>query len=1079
MEQDKHNYGLDVQRALAMLFVVLYHAPLYIPVLHDGADVGANRFLFILLKSVTSVCVDCFWLLTGYLVSRSSSFRSKALLSLWGWTLAYSWMALALAFAVGRPPEGAELFRYVFPILGGRYWLISVYVVLMILAPFLNVALSAFDRRRCLVLLAIFFVTFSVLPSLHVEFLEINHHSVPWAVVMYLAGAFLRLHAPAEPGRSGRRLLAYLTCVAAGVVCLVANVIWRKHFGTRLFEYDYCTFPMTALSALCLFRLCEGLTLSAKDGVARLAAACAPYAIGVYLFHDTPIVRHYLWPMVSGSDLKTPLLFPRVLLGCLVVFAMGILLNWALRSMTRFVRQRVNGRWLKILILVLLAFGAIQPAFCGLGVRSRLEKILYRGEISDWKGVALTPWLVQFSCEQTGESDPKRVLEKVREFRSKSQAYWPRPIGISRHDRDGRYGVFEAADVEHQVWFCLEKPMTEGESRTFTLPDGRTSQFAYSSRIPSPAIKINQLGYVPSAEEKYAYVGVWAGTAGEIELDVKGFRLVDEATGRAVFSGTAKRRPRDLRTQEGAPWTGDTPWELDISKFKTPGRYRIEVDGVGRSAAFTIGDESVVRSFHVHLAGMRRQRCGETCHTYAIRGNFPADDHYNRADKGAQFGFFDSDGMPVRLQHFNVIGANAERCRYNEKVRVEGGWHDAADYDRRPYHLQAVGDFAAVALVLPRCSEALEEAYWGLRHLLAVQEPNGGVGTWIETAGHPGVGEGPTSERTDRAYYIARPTRNSTLEYAAYAAMVALAMRAAGETASERFVLLTNSAVRAWNFALSPRNGGSWVIDYGSKRFVYRQDNELAAGMLAKAGYDLSLLTDDDDAYLAPLEQNRERVLRALAHGNNWKASPLVFIEFDHFERLLPGFLRDGYKAYVRKVTSEADQIVDQLESAWPYRIPWYSPASGRADKMGWGFGLPLTRARVLIAAHSMTWDRKYLTAAFLANDCHNGANPEGESYTRGLGVRSTGRYLDLEGKYPIGITPYRFSSRVEPKCEEWVFPDGLAKSWPIWRRYSNVEIATVPTAEFSVWETIAPAAAVTGYLSSCLEAPDWGTRHD
>lgn len=187
-------------------------------------------------------------------------------------------------------------------------------------------------------------------------------------------------------------------------------------------------------------------------------------------------------------------------------------------------------------LLALLAF----PGEASAGIRSRIERALAKdGEISEWRGVALTPGLVRFTCEQTGEKSPENVLKTIRLFRSKCPAYWPRPIGISRHERSGRYGVWEAADVEHQVWFRLGKPLADGESRSFQLPDGRSAEFTYRKSVPTPVIKFNQLGYVPSAEEKYAYVGEWAGTAGEIPLEVKDFRLIDVKTGKSVFTGTA------------------------------------------------------------------------------------------------------------------------------------------------------------------------------------------------------------------------------------------------------------------------------------------------------------------------------------------------------------------------------------------------------------------------------------------------------------------------------------------------------------------------------------------------------------
>ena len=39
------------------------------------------------------------------------------------------------------------------------------------------------------------------------------------------------------------------------------------------------------------------------------------------------------------------------------------------------------------------------------------------------------------------------------------------------------------------------------------------------------------------------------------------------------------------------------------------------------------------------------------------------------------------------------------------------------------------------------------------------------------------------------------------------------------------------------------------------------------------------------------------------------------------------------------------------------------------------------------------------------------------------------------------------------------------ADKLPIFRRYVNLEFLSVPSSEYSVWETIAPAVVSTGYL--------------
>ena len=48
-----------------------------------------------------------------------------------------------------------------------------------------------------------------------------------------------------------------------------------------------------------------------------------------------------------------------------------------------------------------------------------------------------------------------------------------------------------------------------------------------------------------------------------------------------------------------------------------------------------------------------------------------------------------------------------------------------------------------------------------------------------------------------------------------------------------------------------------------------------------------------------------------------------------------------------------------------------------------------------------------------------------------------------------------------------------MNKIWPIWRRWGNVESLTVAASEFTVYETIAPAMAVTGYLLNGPQAPE------
>ena len=127
-------------------------------------------------------------------------------------------------------------------------------------------------------------------------------------------------------------------------------------------------------------------------------------------------------------------------------------------------------------------------------------------------------------------------------------------------------------------------------------------------------------------------------------------------------------------------------------------------------------------------------------------------------------------------------------------------------------------------------------------------------------------------------------------------------------------------------------------------------------------------------------------------------------------------------------------------------------------------------RAVTLIAAHKLTREEKYLTGAYLANDYHNGTNPLGRTMTSGLGKIYPAVFLDLVsyadgiGEFVPGITPYGNTFGIDRNAVKMVYNNNADKL-PIFRRCVNLEFLSVPSSEYSVWETTAPAAVTTGYL--------------
>ena len=97
---------------------------------------------------------------------------------------------------------------------------------------------------------------------------------------------------------------------------------------------------------------------------------------------------------------------------------------------------------------------------------------------------------------------------------------------------------------------------------------------------------------------------------------------------------------------------------------------------------------------------------------------------------------------------------------------------------------------------------------------------------------------------------------------------------------------------------------------------------------------------------------------------------------------------------------------------------------------------------------------------------------------TSGLGKVYPVVFLDLVSytgnfrEFVPGITPYGNTFGIDRNAVKMVYKE-QAEKLPVFRRYVNLEFLSVPASEYSVWETIAPAAVVSGYLIEKSALPD------
>jgi endoglucanase len=641
--------------------------------------------------------------------------------------------------------------------------------------------------------------------------------------------------------------------------------------------------------------------------------------------------------------------------------------------------------------------------------------------------------------------------------------------------------------IETRYWIYLElkNPLRSGKYYQITGPYGIVTIQYHDEKFRCESIKVNQVGYHPDSDIRYANLGVYLGTGGSRYFtDPISYHVKSADSGKVVYSGTAAYRGYDIETASNEVTSGEHVYQLDLSSVPAGGPYIIKVDGFGISYPFEISYAAVAAIAETYTRGLYHQRCGIALskqYTDFTRNICHTEVWDTRKEWSS------SGNITVDLEA--------------PSFSISGGYHDAADFDRRPYHTmipilmlsyyEAFPDhFTDSQYTIPESGNGLpdflDEALWGLKiwkELQILDEQDslyGGIRAGTETNGHPEYGK--VNAADDSLNY---GTWNVTPEVTASGAgMMAQAARllssfqAWGEEAGQLF----SQALLAWNYLRTHHDDESLPLTnadtaemlyaslqlslasdyfslpegYAAKEFSTRFE-ELAGTLLVDDGswphqyrpgnIDARIMTAHFISYLLSDEPENKDLSDSLER-----------IIFDQAER-------GGYMGF------DPDKIF------YPH---------GVTRSYGWGAATAQGRyADVYAFAYRLETDpdrrQEYFSMLSQLGDYALGLNPLGVSYVTGLGSEQPQSPLHLDSyftKYAsdlkqnvpgivlFGPTKERSSIPYQKVVSDTVYP--VWEDLPLERRWAD-GWSLVNSNEFTVWETMIWNICLYGVLNKSV----------
>lgn len=298
---DNRDYGIDCAKVLAVVFVILHHTIDCGLTMADTAG-GALKTVWYLLHSVALTCVNLFALVTGYLCVTSNG-THKRLLGLWLQVLVIGLVVSGAVALAGGNVGARDWVRSIFPVVTGEYWYFTAYVVVCLFMPFVNPGARALEGKTFAQLLLAFFLLMSVSSLFVAEdpFVLKSGYSFAWLLVVYLFGAYWRLHVTKPPPLAA--CLAVLGVFSfAFLIPSVGKRVFSGELGawfSNLNPVKY-TSPFTLAMTLAIFGMCKRLNVS--NGVARkMLLSASGKSLGMYLWLVHPVFWYSFWRPRLGS----------------------------------------------------------------------------------------------------------------------------------------------------------------------------------------------------------------------------------------------------------------------------------------------------------------------------------------------------------------------------------------------------------------------------------------------------------------------------------------------------------------------------------------------------------------------------------------------------------------------------------------------------------------------------------------------------------------------------------------------------------------------------------------------------------
>ncbi len=317
------NPKFEALRVILMLFIVIGHCIFHCIGKQGNYSFPLNSFMgganFVVLYAanlVFSVAVNCFVMISGYFLINKYKHRWSSLLKLYTETLFYS-SIITFVFYLFSDVSSKKLLLSFIPLYTNQYWFVTSYLGLMLLAPFISLLVKILSRNQYTLLLFLFFV---IDFKFFLGHIFSNYDSLMHFSFLYLLAGYFRIY-DIKIDKKYLMILIFLLWFFV-LLLFVVYFMFKMHGGLKNTGYN----GLLLLLSIPLFVFMIK-TKWCGTKFAFILSKISPYCFGIYLIHDHPLVRNFIWNHLREYSISSIYILNALCMG-IFVFVVCLIIDF-------------------------------------------------------------------------------------------------------------------------------------------------------------------------------------------------------------------------------------------------------------------------------------------------------------------------------------------------------------------------------------------------------------------------------------------------------------------------------------------------------------------------------------------------------------------------------------------------------------------------------------------------------------------------------------------------------------------------------------------------------------------------------